>query len=123
MSNVYTFETIDNLGHNKYTGVYRDDGIFVFNAWPYFTMIQTNYDGSSYDIAEVKNGGYGTRDSINMMLTLDVKVDLVVKGKETADLILPLSSIDSDYAYFSNNILTLKVNNGGIVTEEATDVK
>lgn len=116
-SEMYVFETINNQECVIYRGVYDTGGSFVFTENPYFTMIYTNYDGSSYNNTSTRNGTPITEDDINSMLFFNIKVDLFVQGKDTADLILPLVSIDGDYAYFSNNNLTLKVDANGDVTE------
>ncbi len=120
MSNGYSFEKIDNHNYLKYHGAYAPDG-FIFIAYPYFTMITTSYDNDLYNKVHTSDGNFVTKYEINSMLGEDVKVDLLVKGKDTADFILPLAGIDNDYAYFSNNSLTLKVDANGDVTEVSTN--
>ncbi len=122
MITTYNFEKIDNNNYLKYNGTYTPDG-FSFTAYPYFTTIVTNYNNGSYSDATTPDDPDNviTRSDIFYMLDMGVKVDLIVKGKETADLILPLVSIDNDYAYFSKNSLTLKVDLNGAVTEVTTE--
>ena len=117
MINVYVFKKIDNNNYLKYNGTYTQDG-FSFMTYPYFTTIDTNYNNGSYRDTSTLNDpdNVVTRSDIFYMLDTGVKVDLIVKGKETADLILPLVSIDGDYAYFSNDELSLKVDADGAVS-------
>ena len=116
MSNGYAFEKIDNNNYLKYNGAYAPDG-FSFIAYPYFTMIDTNYNNDSYSNACTPNNVVATRfDIYDMLKTESVKVDLIVKGEDTADFILPLVGIDNGYAYFSNGDLSLKIDSNGAVT-------
>lgn len=120
MSNVYGFEKIDNSNNLKYICGYTQNA-FQFQEYPYFTTIVTTYNNGAYSDAHAfKDTNHITVtmwDIYNMLNTQGIKVDLVVKGKETADLILPLVKTDSDYAYFSGNTLRLKVDSSGSVTE------
>ena len=122
MITTYNFEKIDNNNYLKYNGTYTPNG-FSFTAYPYFTTIVTNYNNGSYSDATTPDDPDNviTRSDIFYMLDMGVKVDLIVKGKNTADLILPLGSIDGNYAYFSNGELTLTVDSNGAVTEFSTN--
>ena len=125
MSNGYVFEKIDNNNNVKYNGTYTPDG-FSFTAYPYFTMIQTDYNDGSYSNVQTFYGDdvITKWDIGDMLYYQGIKVDLVVKGKDTADLILPLIKIDDDYAYFSNDELSLTVDvNGAVAVEEPTGGK
>lgn len=112
MSNVYGFEKIDNNNNLKYICGYTQNA-FQFQEYPYFTTIVTTYNNGAYSHA------YKTMwDIYDVLYDVGIKVDLIVKGKETANLILPLVGIDTSYAYFSNGNLSLRVDTGGVVTEE-----
>ena len=121
ISEMYVFETINNQECVRYKGVYNTDGSFNFTKNPYFTMIQTDYNDGSYSNVQTFYGDdvITKWDIGDMLYYQGIKVDLVVKGKETADLILPLIKIDDDYAYFSNDELSLTVDvNGAVAVEE-----
>lgn len=117
VSEMYVFETINNQECVRYEGVYNTDGSFNFHRDPYFTMIYTDYDGSSYSIAKTRNGNSITNGDINSMLFFDIKVDLYVDGATGGDLILSLIKTDSNYAYFGNGRFTLKVDMDGNVID------
>lgn len=120
MITTYIFEKIDNNSNLKYNVTYAPNE-FTFTVDPYFTTIGTTYSSGTYsDAYAFKDTNHITVtmwDIYDMLNTQGIKVDLVVKGKETADLILPLVKTDSDYAYFSGNTLRLKVDSSGSVTE------
>lgn len=119
MSNVYEFEKIDNYKGLKYQcGYTRNE--FYFDESLYFTTIVTSYNDSSYSNANTSNDDAITVTSLeiaNMLNTEGIKVDLIVRGAKMGTLILPLVSIDDNYAYFSNGELTLTVDSNGAVTE------
>jgi hypothetical protein len=111
MITTYNFEKIDNNNNVKYSGEYTSDGL-NFTTYPYFTTIVTTYNNGAYSDA------YKTMwDIYDVLYDVGIKVDLIVEGKETANLILPLVGIDTSYAYFSGNTLRLKVDSNGSVTE------
>ena len=116
MSNIYAFEKINYNDLVKYYGAYGIGG-FSFIIYPYFTTIVTTYDDGSYGDAYINNGNLVTKSDIEAMIGEGVKVDLVVMGLDTADLILPMTAIDDDYAYFSNGELSLIVDGNGTVSD------
>lgn len=120
MNSVYIFEKIDNSKGLRYNGRYTPNR-FYFGENPYFTIISTSYNGDSYNNAYSEQlGRYVTGLEIANMLGIGVKVDLVVKG-DTDTLILPQVRLGANYAYFSNNSLTLKVDTDGAVTKDSAN--
>ena len=124
MSATYSFKKIDNYKGLRYRCDYTQNE-FYFGESLYFTTIVTSYNGSSYSNANISNNAdtaVTSLDIADMLNTEGIKVDLSVAGKETANLILPLVSIDDDYVYFRDNDgLILKVDSNGAVTEVSTD--
>jgi len=123
MSSVYFFDKIDNSKGFIYTCEYSPNS-FLFQKAPYFTIISTIYSGGTYDDAysPLLDGAVTKSEIANMWSQRNIKVDLTVTGKETANLILPLVSIDDDYVYFRDNDgLILKVDSNGAVTEVSTN--
>jgi len=113
MSNRYIFETIND--HNRYTAEYDTNSGFYFTNEPYFTMVGINSTSGGYGKAYIGSSiNFATKEDISFMLASEVRVDLNLNG----NIILQLTKIDEDYAYFSNGELTLKVDSNGDVTEE-----